>query len=299
MELNQLRYFQTVAKYEQMTKAAEELHISQSSLSKTISMLEKDVGAKLFDRLGNRIVLNSVGRSFLSRVDRLLLELEDAVREANASDYGSIHFAANISGLCTNYIDQFLRENPQVKLRQSLMYPEQMTAALESGELDCALSFTDISSEKISWTKLIQEEMLLLVAKKHPLSDSEEVELSAFSQDSFICNNAGFDTRELLQQQCQLAGFQPNIVFDGNEPELAFKLVADNYGVMIVSSIVYQWMMGMEIINPPLHYISALHISDPICQRPLGLAMLNNHYVSKTTERFIAGLKLYFGALSQ
>ena len=127
MELNQLRYFQTVAEYGQMTRAAEELHISQSSLSKTISMLEKDVGVKLFDRLGNRIALNSVGRSFLNRVDRLLLELEDAVREANASDYGSIHFAVNISGLCTNYIDSFLRQNPKVKLQQSLMDPEQMT----------------------------------------------------------------------------------------------------------------------------------------------------------------------------
>lgn len=109
MELNQLRYFQIVAKYEQMTRAAEELHISQSSLSKTISMLEKDVGAKLFDRMGNHIVLNSVGKAFLNRVDRLLLELEDAVKEANASDYGSIHFAANVSGICTNYIDSFLR----------------------------------------------------------------------------------------------------------------------------------------------------------------------------------------------
>ena len=69
MELNQLRYFQIVAKYEQMTRAAEELHISQSSLSKTISMLEKDVGAKLFDRMGNRIVLNAVGRAFLSRIE--------------------------------------------------------------------------------------------------------------------------------------------------------------------------------------------------------------------------------------
>lgn len=280
-----------------MTRAAEELHISQSSLSKTISMLEKDVGAKLFDRLGNRIVLNSIGRAFLIRVDRLLLELEDAVREANASDCGSIHFAANISGLCTNYIDGFLRQNPQVKLRQSLMDPEQMVAALESGDLDCALSFADISSEKISWTQLIQEEMLLLVAKKHPLAETKAVALSAFAQDSFICNNAGFDTLELLQQQCQLAGFQPNVVFDGNEPELAFKLVADNYGVMLISSIVYQWLMGMEIINPPLHYIAALHIADPICQRPLGLAVLNNHYVSKTTERFIAGLKEYFQAL--
>ena len=296
MELNQLRYFQTVARYEQMTKAAEELHISQSSLSKTISMLEKDVGAKLFDRLGNRIALNSVGKAFLSRVDRLLLELEDAVKEANASDYGSIHFAANISGICTNYIDSFLRQNPRVKLRQSLMDPDQMTAALESGDLDCALSFTDISSDKISWTKLIDEEMLLLVSKKHPLADAKQVSLSAFAQDSFICNNAGFDTREILQQQCLLAGFRPNIVFNGNEPELAFKLVADNYGVMIVSSIVYEWKMGMEIIDPPLLYISALHIADPVCQRPLGLAVLNNHYVSKTTERFTEGLKANFQA---
>lgn len=299
MELNQLRYFQTVAKYEQMTKAAEELHISQSSLSKTISMLEKDVGAKLFDRLGNRIVLNSVGKSFLRRVDRLLLELEDAVHEANASDYGAIHFAANIPGLCTQYIDRFLRENPRVTLRQSLMDSVQMAAALESGDLDCALSFADISSEKITWTKLIHEEMLLLVSKQHTLSDLRESPLSAFSKDSFICNNAGFDTRELLQQQCQLAGFQPNVAFDGNEPELAFKLVADNHGVMLISSIVYQWLMGMEIINPPLHYISAIHITTPTCQRPLGLAMLNNHYVSKTTAQFIDGMKIYFQTLIQ
>lgn len=299
MELNQLRYFQIVAKYEQMTRAAEELHISQSSLSKTISMLEKDVGAKLFDRMGNHIVLNSVGKAFLNRVDRLLLELEDAVKEANASDYGSIHFAANVSGICTNYIDSFLRQNPRVKLRQSLMDPDQMTAALESGDLDCALSFTDISSDKISWTKLIDEEMLLLVSKKHPLADAKQVPLSAFAQDSFICNNAGFDTRELLEQQCKLAGFRPNIVFDGNEPELAFKLVADNYGVMIVSSIVYQWKMGMEIVDPPLHYISALHIEDPICQRPLGLAVLDNHYASKTTKRFVEGLKSDFATRTE
>lgn len=299
MELNQLRYFQIVAKYEQMTRAAEELHISQSSLSKTISMLEKDVGAKLFDRMGNHIVLNSVGRAFLNRVDRLLLELEDAVKEANASDYGSIHFAANVSGICTNYIDSFLRRNPRVKLRQSLMDPDQMTSALESGDLDCALSFTDISSDKISWTKLIDEEMLLLVSKKHPLADVKQVSLSAFAQDSFICNNAGFDTRELLEQQCKLAGFRPNIVFDGNEPELAFKLVADNYGVMIVSSIVYQWKMGMEIVDPPLHYISALHIAAPVCQRPLGLAVLDNHYASKTTKRFVEGLKSDFAARTE
>lgn len=297
MELNQLRYFQTVAKYEQMTKAAEVLCISQSSLSKTISMLERDIGAKLFDRLGNRIVLNQVGRAFLARVDRLLLELDDAVLEATSIDSGTVRFAANISGLCTNYIDAFIRQNPKVKLQQSMLDPEQMVAALENGELDCALSFTDISSEKISWTRLVNEEMLMLVSKRHPLAWSGEAPLSAFAQDLFVCNNSGFGVREILLHHCKAAGFQPDIVFDGNEPELAFKLVAENYGVMMISSLVYGWKMSMEIVDPPLTYSTAVRLSGPDCVRPLGLAQLNHHYISKTAEQFIQGLREYFASL--
>ena len=298
MELNQLRYLQTVAKFGQMTKAAEELHSYQSSLSKTIATLEKDVGVQLFDRLGNRIVLNSVGRAFLDRVNRSMLELDDAVREANASDLGSIHFAVNTSGLCTNFIDRFLRENPRVKLRQSLMDPDQMAAALERGELDCAVCSTDLSSDRIRWTGLAEDELLLLISKEHPLADQTALPLSACAGESFICNNAGFDSRELLLQLCQMAGFSPNIVFDGNEPELAFQLVAGNHGVMMMSSIVYRWLMDMEIINPPLHFITAVHITRPICRRLMGIAVLNNHYMSKTTEQFIDGLNAYFSTLA-
>ena len=67
---------------------------------------------------------------------------------------------------------------------------------------------------------------------------------------------------------------------------------------MMVSSIVYSWLMGMDIVNPPLNYISALHISEPGLRRPLWLAMLKGHYVSKTTENFISGLKTYFEKLT-
>lgn len=64
MELLQLKYFQTVARLEHMTKAAEELHIAQPSLSKTIARLEKDLGVPLFDRQGRQITLNSFGKYF-------------------------------------------------------------------------------------------------------------------------------------------------------------------------------------------------------------------------------------------
>ncbi len=73
MELLQLKYFQTVARLEHMTKAAEELHIAQPSLSKTIARLEKDLGVPLFDRQGRQITLNSFGKVFLKRVERIFM----------------------------------------------------------------------------------------------------------------------------------------------------------------------------------------------------------------------------------
>lgn len=294
MELNQLRYFQTVAKFGQMTRAAEELHISQSSLSRTIATLEKSIGTQLFDRIGNRIVLNSVGRAFLQRVDRILMDLEDAVQEANAGDRGNIFFAANISGLCTTYLDSFLRAHPEVTLQQSLMDPAQMTTALENGTLDCALSFSDISSQQIHWTHLVDEQMLVLVSWQHPLAEKEQISFQELQGERFLCNNSGFGVRDILLDQGRNAGFTPNIVFDGNEPELTFKLVAENFGVMVTSSIVYDWLMSMEEINPPMRHIKALELTDPASFRPLGIAIRKGHYLSPTAQTFIEGLAHHF-----
>lgn len=81
MELLQLKYFQTVARLEHMTKAAEELHIAQPSLSKTIARLEKDLGVPLFDRQGRQITLNPFGKVFLKRVERIFHELSEGERE--------------------------------------------------------------------------------------------------------------------------------------------------------------------------------------------------------------------------
>lgn len=299
MELNQLRYFQVVAKYQHMTRAAEELHISQSSLSKTIATLEADVGVNLFDRTGNRIALNDVGRRFLSRVERSLMELEDAVREANDTDTGSVAFATSISGLCTDYMTDFLFRYPNIRVKHYLMPAERMKAALEGGLIDFALSFDNLTSEHISWTPVAQEDVLLLVSEKHPLAQRETVDLAEFQNQRFICNNSGFGILEVGEAFCQEAGFVQNVLFEGNEPELAEKMVAENYGVMFMSSIVYSWRMGMEIIDPPLTHIRALKIHSPVCKRTLGLGQLANHYVSPSAALFRQGLLKSFDGLKE
>lgn len=81
MELLHLKYFQIVAKHEHMTQAAEELCISQPSLSKVVNRLEEELGVPLFDRQGRNIRLNAFGKAFLKRVERVFRELEDGKKE--------------------------------------------------------------------------------------------------------------------------------------------------------------------------------------------------------------------------
>lgn len=81
MELTQLRYFQTAAYYQHISRAAEELNISQPALSTMISRLEKELGVPLFDHNGRSIILNQNGQRFLQRVNHILMEVENSKRE--------------------------------------------------------------------------------------------------------------------------------------------------------------------------------------------------------------------------
>ena len=81
MELHQLRYFSAVAQLGNFTRAAEQEHVAQPSLSQQILKLEDELGSRLFDRLGRKATLTQCGQSFLLRVQRVLNELVEARKE--------------------------------------------------------------------------------------------------------------------------------------------------------------------------------------------------------------------------
>lgn len=120
MDFLQLKYFKTVAKLENITRAAEELHIAQPSLSKVISRLEDSVGVPLFDRIGRRIRINEFGRIFLNRVDRIFLELDEGKKEVSdlaKLKFRSITVGATSSRLLPTLIKKYLTKNPNTNFR--------------------------------------------------------------------------------------------------------------------------------------------------------------------------------------
>ena len=102
MDLLQLHYFQTVARLEHVTRAAEELRVAQPALSKTIARLEAELGVPLFDRRGRRVALNAGGRAFLRHVHRVFREVEDGrleLADLAGLARGSVTVAATGSAL--------------------------------------------------------------------------------------------------------------------------------------------------------------------------------------------------------
>ena len=294
MELNQLHYFQVVAKYQHMTRAAEELHISQSSLSKTIAMLEQEVGTRLFDRIGRRIVLNPVGRQFLTRIDRGLMEIDDAVREAAAEDQGTVSFATANPPICAAYMYNFIRSHPSIHLHHFPMPFKRIREALDQGEIDFAISYDNLTSDTVAWDVLGKEEVLLLVSNQHPLAAAGAITLESMKHNAFIFNNVDFGISEIGSDFCRQAGFEPRTLFEGDLMKMSLQLVADNLAVMFMSSYEYQWHTHMGACDPSFQQIRPLHITAPHCCRDIGLGYLKNRYMSPSARLFVDGLRGFF-----
>ncbi|MFF2178701.1 LysR family transcriptional regulator [Lysinibacillus sp. NPDC058147] len=294
MEFLQLKYFQTVARLEHMTKAAKQLQIAQPSLSKTISRLEEDLGVELFDREHRKISLNAAGKIFLNRVDRAFAELNEGQRELNQfidQDQRSITLAVTIPRVLPALLGSFLSKYPDVRFQQFLKSISSMKKMLMEGEVDYCISSIPIEGEDIRWEPLITEEIFLIVPPNHRLAGRESVRLEEVKDEAFISMNTGYGFRNLTDQFCREAGFVQNIAFEGDEPTVISDLVRQGLGVAFVSELSWVPKSG--------EFPHKLRIVEPACQRTIGLAWSEKRYFTPIAKQFRQFVVEYFLTISQ
>ena len=130
MELRQLEYFQMVSQLNNITRAAERLHVSQPSITKSIKKLESELGVQLFDRNQKKLVLTAEVSVFLSRIDRALSTIDDAILEIN--DYKQLQKGAIKIGI-PPMIGSYLF--PKIFSQFQQLYPNLEISILEEGSL--------------------------------------------------------------------------------------------------------------------------------------------------------------------
>lgn len=290
MDFLQLKYFQVVARLENITRAAEELHIAQPSLSKTIARLEESIGVPLFERLGRRIRLNQFGKIFLRRVERSFHELEDGQREVAdlaALERRSVTVGASSSRFLPNLLKEFLVKYPQVNFRLlQITKQHEIQERLLSGEFDLCISFLPLDHANIHCEPLIVEEIFLAVSPEHRLAGRGSIQLKEAADESFISLTTEYGLRELTSNFCRQAGFTPTISFEINTLEVISSLVQAGLGIAFLPA----YWRGGDSNNAPVQ----LHIENPVCQRTICLSWVKDRYMSSPTRKFSQFVMEYF-----
>ncbi|HZU68328.1 MAG TPA: LysR family transcriptional regulator [Ktedonobacteraceae bacterium] len=294
MDLLQLRYFQTVARLEHMTQAAQELYISQSSLSKTIIHLEHELGVSLFDRQGRKIQLNQYGKAFLRRVEQVFAALDDGQRElADLAEgkQGQVSLASMSIYLLPGLLQSFRERHPGVNIRIFGSPRQEMLAQLERGEIDLCFSAPPLERPEIEYTSLMMEEILLAVPPGHCLAERKTVRLNEVAQEPFLALKQGYSLRKLIDTCCQQAGFTPHVVFEGDEPMALLHLVKAGLGIACIPALV--WKSVPEIA------VARVHIEEPLCQRELALLWSKERYLSVAARELRDFIITYFAHFDQ
>ncbi|MFE0171314.1 LysR family transcriptional regulator [Streptomyces sp. NPDC059002] len=282
MDLLQLRYFQAVARYEHISRAAQELRVAQPSLSRTIARLEADLGTPLFDREGRRIRLNQYGAIFLRHVDRALSELDDgrrALRDARDTGLGRVGIASETLLTISPLLGSFRAAYPRADVRLYQSDAEEMDRQLRAGEVDFCVASQPLTGANLESIELAREEVLLAVPFGHWLDGRESVTIPEIADEPFVSTRRGHWQRALLDKLFAAEGLTPVLSCEGNEPAASQNMISAGLGIGLIPAMSRQ--AGTETPVP----VAWVHVDAPGCSRVLTLVWNRDAYLSEAALR--------------
>lgn len=280
MELLQLKYFQCVAKYENITKASSKLHISQPSLSITIKRLEEELGVSLFNRVGKNIELNDFGKTFLSRTNTILTEIDNAKLElAELANNKSTHISisATTSSFLSGLLTKFLVKNPTITMTQSIANPNKAVSRLKLGLDDFVITSPSIDDPDIENIVLFEEEIVVVVPNSNKFSKRKKIQLKELKDENFIGLTENYAFTSTTEKMYKEAGFTPNIVFQG-DADIMSELVDAQKGIVLVP----RSLCKVTYTRP----CTIIELTDNFRTRSITLSYVKGKYLSELSQSF-------------
>lgn len=287
MELFQLRYFLVVSKYENFSKAAEELFISQPSVSKAINMLETELGVNLFERNGKRIKLSSAGKALQERLKSVMATLDNLPNElriaAGASQSTIVFNVLAATSLLPDMLSKFKMEYPLINFQ--LIQKDRMA------KCDLCISSTLPNVLLNNGTLVLSEELKLAVPMTSQFALADAIDLADLKNESFVMLNKNHIFRDITLHFFRLCGYSPNVAFESDSPYTIRELVGAGLGISIWPEV--SWGR----INSDRAKL--LSIKNPICRRNIFITWPEGGIINQEAQIFLEFVKTYFKRLIQ
>jgi LysR family transcriptional activator of glutamate synthase operon len=257
MEMKQVEYFLAVAELGSFSVAADNLYVSQSSLSKQIMALEKELGVALFDRSKRSIALTAAGETFQKYAQRLNDEYKAMI--SNIKDY---KIAPSLSIVAipviaqygiTSCIAQFQSAYPKIQLLLEEREASAILPALNSHQFDLAFIRDNyLDTEQYHTLEINNDKFVVALSVKHPLAVRVSISLSELANENFIMFDKGTIVHELAVDACHKAGFEPRNFYASLRVESILGLVASQAGIALIMEKIFQYHKHPDVITIPL-----------------------------------------------
>lgn len=261
MELLQIQYFCTVARLNHMTRAAEELHLSQPTLTASIQRLEKELGVRLFDRSGRNIYLNEYGREFYRHAQAALSELSIAVHsidQMKSSAENAVTLIAPSLHASHGLFDLLLSCCPYISITDLGDNPVMMREMLLSGKADLAISMAPVNDSDLASDILREEQFIILTSTNGFFAGRDAVYPDEMGEVWFASHKKDHGPRLIFDQIFSGRTVVPKVRYEGNS-------LADNINAVrsgrYVALITMRTAKRILPLNPDLRCVELLDVN--------------------------------------
>ena len=258
MDLRHARTFVTVAELGTVSKAAVHLRIAQPALSRQISDFEQELGLKLFDRVGRRLLLTSEGEQLLGDCRGLLSyasALGERAQVLQRGDTGVLKVAASpqhIESVFSQFLPRYAQRFPNVQVRVSEGSGSEILAMLERGEIYLAqnlLHDVQLDKQRFATQPLEPVELLAACHPRLTLGNRGTIDVGHLAPHLLLLLDSGFGFRRAFDAACRLAGVEPKVLFESRAPHTLLALAEAGHGVAIIPSALRTHRYALRIFG--------------------------------------------------
>ena len=245
MDVKRLRAFVVVAEQGTVLRAAQALHVTQPALSRQIAGLERDLGFKLFARVGRRLVLTELGEQLLDDSRNLLAhvgalgERAQALRRRDIKVLKIAASALTIEGLFPTFLHRYAEAVPGVRLSLIEAHADQHLALLERGDAHLAINIVNVVpvDERIFASHLLPQFHVLAACARSLEIAGDTIDIRRLAVHPLLLPHQSYATRVLFDAACRIAGVTPNVLVESEAAHALLALAAAGHGIAVVPSI--------------------------------------------------------------
>jgi DNA-binding transcriptional LysR family regulator len=239
--LRQLQVFVAVAKGESVSRAAEELAMSQSAVSGSLAELERQFDARLFERVGKRLQLSELGRSLRPRSEALCQQaLELEADFAGRGGAGQLRVGATLSignYLCAPLMARFMREHPGSRVALHVANTAEIARCVKNFEIDVGLVEGELSDPELDVTRWRGDELVVFCSPRHPLAKRGNLTDAELTSAQWILREHGSGTRQAFDHAMHGLLSELDVVLELGHTEAIKSAVKAELGLGCVSRV--------------------------------------------------------------